>query len=290
MKWARWRTLTESTCRTPVRASVRSNVAIVGVAWGRSVKPWAARAIRRAWSCVSWSTRELNQTGTTPPARSGQVEELLAHGVHDGLHAGVELQLLQDVADVVLDRVLGDEQLLGDLTVVEPLGDEAQHLELAIGEPQGRALLALGLRHLLELVDELDGHGGADQGLALVDHADRLGDLLDGGVLEQVAGGTVLDRLVEVGLLVGDGEHDDLGGRHGLLDRATGLDAGAARHPYVEQDHVGRGGDRQLGGGDAVGGLADHLDVDVSTQQHDEATTEELLVVDDQDADGFGPS
>src|SRR6478735_8965730 len=246
MKWARWRTLTESTCRTPVRASVRSNVAIVGVAWGRSVKPWAARAIRRAWSCVSWSTRELNQTRPTAgldtarhvlagsdvgpldlilltacarssrsPARSGQVEELLAHGVHDGLHAGVELQLLQDVADVVLDRVLGDEQLLGDLTVVEPLGDEAQHLELAIGEPQGRALLALGLRHLLELVDELDGHGGADQGLALVDHADRLGDLLDGGVLEQVAGGTVLDRLVEVGLLVGDGEHDDLGGRRG---------------------------------------------------------------------------
>src|SRR6478735_8514726 len=259
MKWARWRTLTESTCRTPVRASVRSNVAIVGVAWGRSVKPWAARAIRRAWSCVSWSTRELNQTRPTAgldtarhvlagsdvgpldlilltacarssrsPARSGQVEELLAHGVHDCLHAGVELQLLQDVADVVLDRVLGDEQLLGDL--------------------------------------------------------------LDGGVLEQVAGGTVLDRLVEVGLLVGDGEHDDLGGRHGLLDRATGLDAGAARHPYVEQDHVGRGGDRQLGGGDAVGGLADHLDVDVSTQQHDEAAAEELLVVDDQDADGFGPS
>src|SRR6478735_7148091 len=191
MKWARCRTLTESTWRTPVRASVRSNVAIVGVAWGRSVKPWAARAIRRAWSCVSWSTRELNQM---PPTRAGlrQVQQLLPHGVHDGLHAGVELQLLQDVADVVLDRVLGDEELLGHLTVVEPLGHEAQDLELALGEPQGRALLALGLRHLLELVDELDGHGRADEGLALVDHADCLGDLLDRGVLEEVAGGTVL--------------------------------------------------------------------------------------------------
>src|SRR6478735_8190873 len=248
MKCARWRTLTESTWRTPVRPSVRSNVAVVGVAWARSVKPWAASAIRRAWSRVSWSMggTEPDRTDTRGAPGSGQVQQLLAHGVHDGLHARVQLQLLQDVADVVLDRVLGDEELLGDLTVVEPLGHEPEDLELALGEPQGGALLALRLGHLLELVDELDGHGGADEGLALVDHADRLGDLLDGGVLQQVAGGPVLHRLVEVGLLVGDREHDDLGGRDGLLDRAAGLHAGAARHPYVEQDHVGRGGDRQL--------------------------------------------
>ena len=116
---------------------------------------------------------------------------------------------------------------LGDLAVVQALGDQAEHLELALGEPQRRAPARARARHLLELVDQLDRHRRADQRLAVGDHADRLGDLLDRGVLEQVAGGAVLDRLVEVGLLVGDGEHDDLGRRHGLLDRPAGLDAGA---------------------------------------------------------------
>src|SRR4026207_1489714 len=49
-----------------------------------------------------------------------------------------------------------------------------------------------------------------------------LAGLGDGGVLERVARGAALDGLVEVGLLVGGGEHDDLGGRHGLLDLLAG--------------------------------------------------------------------
>src|SRR5918993_3651107 len=136
MKCARCSTLTESTWRTPVRSRVRSNVRIDGVACGRSQNPCAARAIRRAWSWVRDSTGDVSRG-------SRQVEQLLAHGVHDGLHAGVQLQLLQDVADVVLDGVLGDEELLGDLTVVEALGHQPEHLELALGEAQRRPLLAL---------------------------------------------------------------------------------------------------------------------------------------------------
>ena len=45
--------------------------------------------------------------------------------VHRRLHAGVQLKLLEDVADVVLDRVLGDEQLLTDVAVAQAPGDEA---------------------------------------------------------------------------------------------------------------------------------------------------------------------
>ena len=103
-------------------------------------------------------------------------------------------------------------------------------------------LSLLGPRHLLELVDQLDRHRRADQRLAVGDDPHRLRDLLDRGVLEQVAGGAALDRLVEVGLLVGDGQHDDLRRRHALLDREAGLDAGPLRHPDVEQHDVRRHG------------------------------------------------
>ena len=59
MKWARWSTLTESTCSTPVRARVRARVRIVGCSWGGSRKPCAANAIRRAWA---WEIERTRRT------------------------------------------------------------------------------------------------------------------------------------------------------------------------------------------------------------------------------------
>src|SRR5689334_20927074 len=131
MKWARCSTLTESTWRTPVRCRVRLKVRIVGVAWAGSRNPWAASAMRRACARLSLSvTAALNHeavtvsihrrllvvecgrrscietVGTRPPRQLGQIQQFLAHGVHDRLHARVQLELLQDVADVVLHGVL----------------------------------------------------------------------------------------------------------------------------------------------------------------------------------------
>ena len=146
--------------------------------------------------------------------------------------------------------------------------------------------LAVGLRHLLELVDQLDRHRRADQRLAVGHDADRLRDLLDRGVLEQVAGGAALDGLVEVGLLVGDREHEDLGGRHGLLDRHAGLDAGDAsasgRRAGPRRARRGSASSMPVG---AVAGLAHHLEAGLGAMQHRQPAPEQLLVVDDDDPD-----
>src|SRR5437763_1418624 len=119
----------------------------------------ASRARRRTSEPSERSERAERGAGErgAPRGRLGDLEELLADGIDDRLHARVQLQLLEDVADVVLDRVLADEQLLGDVTVVEALGDEAQNLHLAIGEPGGGHLLALvaTLDHGRELVEQL---------------------------------------------------------------------------------------------------------------------------------------
>src|SRR3954470_4840392 len=134
MKWARLRTLTEPTCTTPVRPRVRAMVRIVGCSCAGSRNPCAASAIRRAWA---WEiertganltgTADRGSTGLGAPsvfsspglvasallgARLWQVDELLADGVQHGLHAGVQLELLEQVAHVVLHGVLTDEQPL----------------------------------------------------------------------------------------------------------------------------------------------------------------------------------
>jgi hypothetical protein len=72
----------------------------------------------------------------------------------------VELQLLQDVAHVVLHRVLGDVELTGDVTVAETARDELEHLELAFGQSGRQRTLAVVrlLREHVELREELRSH------------------------------------------------------------------------------------------------------------------------------------
>ena len=57
-------------------------------------------------------------------ARAVRVNQTLPHGVGDHLRAILHVQLVEDVAQVVLDGVLRDHQAIGELTVRRDAGDE----------------------------------------------------------------------------------------------------------------------------------------------------------------------
>src|ERR687891_117276 len=171
----------------------------------------------------------------------------------------MKVQLLQDVADVVLHRVLGDEQRLGDVSVVHPLRDEAEDLHLAVGEPRRRHLRLLHRRLAdgRELREQLARHRRADARLAGPHRPDRIGDLVDGDLLQQVP----------------------RGGR---------LDPGALGHANVHQDDVRHQLLRLLDDLDAVGRLADELEVRFLVQHHLKTPTEQRVVIAYQDAQAVG--
>ena len=169
----------------------------------------------------------------------------------------------------------------GDVSVVEPLSDESEHLHLAIGEPGRRHLrLLVGrLAHRGELGQELARHRGADPRLPRPHRADRVGDLLDRDLLQQVAGGARLDRLVQVGFVVADREHEDLHMRERTLDLTGRFDARLLGHADVHEDHVGHellGADHHLG---TVRGLADELEIGLLVEHHLQPATEQGMVV-----------
>ena len=193
---------------------------------------------------------------------------------------------------MVLDRVLRDEQLLGDVAVVHAARDQLEHLHLAVGElGRGDVLGALFLRVALgqrgELGEQLARHRGVDQRLAAVHRPDRLGHLVQRDVLQQIAAGAGPDRLEQVLFLVADRQHHDLRARRDVLGGAARLDATALRHPDVHEHDVGQrlpGHGYRLG---AVARLPDQVDVVLFVEDHLQAAPEQRMIIRDQHPDRF---
>src|SRR5579875_3041784 len=63
--------------------------------------------------------------------RWADLDPAIAGGVEDRLHPVVHLQLFQDRGHVVLDRLLGNEELGSDLFIGEPLSHTVEDFDLA---------------------------------------------------------------------------------------------------------------------------------------------------------------
>src|SRR6266568_5136285 len=98
--------------------------------------------------------------------------------------------------------------------------DSLRDVQDVLAHGVDRGLLA----HGGELGEQLGGHGGRDPRLPRHHGTDGLGDLLGGDLLEQVAGGARFDGLVQVGFLLGHGQHQDPDVREHFFDLAGGLD------------------------------------------------------------------
>ena len=68
------------------------------------------------------------------PGCTQGVQEAVLHGEQGRPGPGGDPGLGVDVLDVVADRLGGDPQRRGDLLVEPAAGDQAQHLDLAVGE------------------------------------------------------------------------------------------------------------------------------------------------------------
>src|SRR3954453_15901276 len=88
-------------------------------------QPERSRSEARDQSALAPSEAELH-TEISDDSASNSVDR--------GLDAVLDLELHQDVRDVVLDRLRADVERLCDLRVVLSVRDQAQDLELAVGE------------------------------------------------------------------------------------------------------------------------------------------------------------
>ena len=118
--------------------------------------------------------------------------------------------------------------------VLEAARDEPKHLELA------RRQVGVGRRRAAPLGQELRRDGRVEHRLAAVRRADRRDDVARGGVLQQEAARTRVDRLHRRRSSAIARQHDDAGLRPHLGDPAQRLDPVHVGHDDVHQDHVRR--------------------------------------------------
>src|SRR5699024_2277859 len=207
------------------------------------------------------------------------------------LHTVAQVELRQQAAHVRLDGVIGDEQLLAHLAVRASLGDQQQHLPLAVGEPgeQGAVTGRAGTPRR-ELRDHPPGDAGGEQRIARGDHPHGMDQLLRRRVLEQEAAGPRLQGVVHVVVDVEGGEHQDpwwgRGGEARCPDALGRLDPVHLRHAHVHEDHVRSEPRRPCDRLPAVGHLPDHAQVLLCVEQGGEAGADHGCVVGDQHGDG----
>src|SRR4051812_10765226 len=207
----------------------------------------------------------------------------VALGPQRGLGAVGDVELAEDPRQVRLHRLVADLQLAGDELVGQALDEQREHFALALGQPGERIGLGAGR-------EDRPRRARVERRLAAGGGADAVGDVVGGGVLEQVAAGAGVERGEDPRAVGERGEHEH-GGLGTLLEHAPGrLDAVDARHVEVHDDHVGL----QLAGAldrlRPVGGGADELDVVDRRDEPAEALADHAVVVGEQHPDHAGTS
>src|ERR1700694_3631918 len=174
------------------------------------------------------------------PGNSLKLDQTLARGRDYGLQLGMDLQLLDDMADVPLDGVRGDAETLGHRGGVQALREQVQDVELSRRE-LGKELFALPLpRDDTTLPRDRAGEQ-LDRNLHLAPGrpANGFDDLIRSRILGQVGGGAGVDGIQQGRFgLIGAVEHYR-GFRVLPLDHARRLQPGHVRKPDIPQHNVG---------------------------------------------------
>src|SRR6202163_2822597 len=166
------------------------------------------------------------------------VEEAVLGRPDGGLRPRAEIQLAENVRNMMLDRLVRQEQVGGDLLVRLAVGRQAQNPFFLVRERGAGHLVGAG-GHLPDPFQDLARHLRIEQRAALRDgdHGIDQAGFVD--LLQEISRGAGHDGFVH-GIFVGVGrQHDDFAAEIATQDLATSVDATSAGHADIEQDDIG---------------------------------------------------
>ena len=169
--------------------------------------------------------QDAPQDVRAPPVRRQQAT---LDSERDGVGAIVRTELLHEVADVEVDRGLGDAKLVGDLLVAMAVTDEAEDVELTPREVLVGVMRGEARRHVRR-----------NRAPAAVHGPDGVEQVAGRGGFQDVADGAGAQRPFDLGIPFDGREHDDSRVGEFPEDGRQRVDAVRPREPDVHQRHVG---------------------------------------------------
>src|SRR6266481_2150245 len=146
------------------------------------------------------------------PSEAGTQSRLIykpvVNGVERQFEAVGDAELVEDVVEMVLDGLLGDEKFFADFLVAETLRDELHDFFFAVAEQRLFAARA-GFRRLGKSLHNLGGHAVIQPDFPGVNAVNALHQQVRGGLLEHNAASAQTHGANYVAVVFRGGKHDN---------------------------------------------------------------------------------
>ena len=213
----------------------------------------------------------------------GLIDQTVVNGVKSELEAVGDAQLVEDVVQVVLDRLLADEKLLANFLVAEALGDELDNFLFAVAEKRFFAARAR-LGRLGERLHDFGGHAVVEPDFAGVNAMNAFYQQVCGGLLEDHAPRAKAHGANDVAIVLSGGEHDDACRKSVEVDFLEDGKAVFIGHAQIKEQNFWFEFGEELDALGAILRFTDNSNVFVGIEKFAETVAKDRVVVREKDA------
>src|ERR1700677_810053 len=230
---------------------------------------------------------ESNERGESPkvrvvayPFRVGgvrlELDDAALQADGDGVGAVVGIELGQNIFDVGLDGFFGDGEPIGDDFIGVTGGNQAKDFDFARGE------LVVG-----GVIGEFGGDFWRDAFVSGMDGADGIEQFAMQQTFQQIRAGAGFESADDLDVTGVGGEGDEARVGKFSADGAHGVDAVHAGHLQIHEHDIGPMQTKLFDGFQAIGSLADELQVGLIGNERGDALAQNRVIVDQGDANWF---
>src|SRR6266571_291745 len=198
--------------------------------------------------------------------QSRMVNQSVVNRIEREFEAVGDAELVEDVVQMVLDGLFGDEKFFADLFVAEALGDKLDDFLFSVAEQRLLAARA-GFRGFGKSLHDLGGHAVIEPDFASMHAVNAFHQKIGGGLFQDHAARAKAHGANHVTIVFRGGQNDDARGQRIELHFLEHGKAVFVRHAQIKEKNIGLKFGEKLDALDAVLCFADDGDVLVGIEE-----------------------
>jgi hypothetical protein len=232
----------------------------------------------RAGMCYDWSISLWWMARRQGPDALRLVYEPVVNGVQCQFEAVGDAEFVEDVVQVVLDGLLGDEKFFADFLVAEALGYELHNFFFAVAEQRLFAARP-GFAGLRKRLHDLGRHAVVEPDFTGVHTMNTLHQEIRGGLLQHHAARAETHGANYVAIVFRGSQNDHARRQRIKINFLKHRQAVFVWHAQIEQENIGLELGKKLDALRAVLGFADDGDIFVGIEKFPQAIAKDRVVI-----------